>query len=102
MGSADRAMAPSAAPRSVIIASRKPRLRASVKSPGWLAKAGARWDDHFRRPELALLRDLLLNRLLRRTGHRYRVRLAVGYDYGLGKRARNLAVAFSGSPAECR
>ena len=37
--------------------------------------------------DLALLRDLLLDSLLRRTGHRYRVRLAVGYDYGLGKRA---------------
>src|SRR3954469_18518748 len=52
--------------------------------------------------DLALLRDLLLDSLLRRTGHRYRVRLAVGYDYGLGKRAQKLAVAFSGSPAECR
>src|SRR3954468_16192816 len=51
---------------------------------------------------LALLRDLLLRRLLCRTGHRYRVRLAVENGYGLGKRPRKLVIAFSGSPAECR
>src|SRR3954463_9640932 len=50
---------------------------------------------------LALLRDLLLSRLLRPTGHRYRVRLAVENGYGLGKRPRKLVITFSGSPAEC-
>src|SRR3954447_17970435 len=54
MGSADRAMAPSAASRSVIIASLEPSLTAPAESPRGLPKAVTRWVAHFRRPELEL------------------------------------------------
>src|SRR3954453_4223517 len=74
----------------------------SVQSQSKLRMCFAQGVTDFKRSELALLRDLLLRHLLCRTGHRYRVRLAVETGYGLGKRPRKLVIAFSGSPAEYR
>src|SRR3954462_6163296 len=50
---------------------------------------------------LALLRDILFSSPLSRDEQPYWMHLAIGNGYGLGKRTRKLAVAFSGSPAEC-